>query len=55
MDKQIGSLSERDLSKIFQLVSEIQKKSFHEFSLIAIKNKDNNARVICTDYTKMTT
>lgn len=38
MDRVIGNLSQRDLTKIIQLVTEITRKSFHEFSLVAIKN-----------------
>lgn len=38
MDRKIGSLSSRDLTKIMQLVVEITSKKFHEFSLVAIKN-----------------
>jgi mRNA-degrading endonuclease toxin of MazEF toxin-antitoxin module len=38
MDRKIGNLSERDAAKILQLVAEIQTKSFHEFSLLAVQN-----------------
>lgn len=38
MDRKIGDLSQRDLAKIIQLVTEITKESFHEFSLVAIKS-----------------
>lgn len=38
MDQKIGTLSSNDLTKILQLVAEITTETFHEFSLIAIKN-----------------
>lgn len=34
----IGELSDKDLSKILQLVKEILSNSYHDFSLLAIKN-----------------
>ena len=37
----IGSLSQRDLVKILQLVKEVLSNTLHEFSLLAIKNPDN--------------
>ncbi len=40
MDCKIGELSQRDLTKIMQLVKEILSQKFHEFSIIAIKNKN---------------
>lgn len=41
MDRKIGDLSSRDFSKIMELVTEINSKKFHEFSLLAIKNSKN--------------
>lgn len=38
MLNKIGELSDRDLSKILQLVKEILSNKFHEFTLIAVKN-----------------
>lgn len=38
MDCKIGDLSQRDLTKIMQLVAEIVTDTFHEFSLLAIMN-----------------
>lgn len=38
MDRKIGSLSPRDLTKIMQLAAELLNNEFHEFSLIAVKN-----------------
>lgn len=38
MDRKIGVLSKKDLKKIMQLVAEITTGTFHEFSLIAVKN-----------------
>lgn len=38
MDKKIGDLSQKDLTKIMQLVVEITSDITHEFSLIAVKN-----------------
>ena len=38
MLNKIGELSDRDLSKILQLVKEILSKKFHEFTLVAVKN-----------------
>lgn len=40
MNSKIGTLSERDLTKIMQLVVEITKDIRHEFSLLAIKRPD---------------
>lgn len=40
MDRKIGDLSQRDLAKITQLVTEITRESFHEFSLIAIMDSE---------------
>lgn len=40
MDRKIGELSERDLTKIMQLVAEILSNKQHDFSLLAIKNND---------------
>mgnify|MGYP004488262529 CR=1 FL=1 len=40
MDRKIGELSREDLVRIMQLVAEILTGSFHEFSLIAIKNQE---------------
>lgn len=37
LDRKIGELTQRDLIKILQLVAEITMKSFHEFSLVAVK------------------
>lgn len=41
MGSKIGELTQRDLTKILQLVAEIQTNTFHEFSLLAIKNGNN--------------
>ena len=41
MGSKIGDLTQKDLTKLLQLVAEIQTNTFHEFSLIAIKNTDN--------------
>lgn len=38
MDRKIGSLSARDLTKIIQLTAEFLSDNFHKFSLIAVKN-----------------
>lgn len=38
MDCMIGQLSDRDLTKIMQLVKEIINNKTHEFSLLAVKN-----------------
>lgn len=38
MDRKIGELSKKDLTKIMQLVKEILTNTFHEFSLLAIVN-----------------
>lgn len=38
IDSKIGELSDRDLNKILQLTTEYISGSFHEFSLVAIKN-----------------
>ena len=41
MGSKIGDLTQKDLTKLLQLVAEIQTNTFHEFSLIAIKNNEN--------------
>lgn len=38
MDRKIGSLTTKDLTKVMQLIVEINSNKFHEFSLIAVKN-----------------
>ena len=38
MEKKIGDLSEHDLLKITQLFAEYLSGTYHEFSLLAIKN-----------------
>lgn len=38
MDRKIGSLSARDLTKVMQLTAEFLSNKFHEFSLVAVKN-----------------
>ena len=40
MDRKIGELSQKDLSKIFQLATECLSGIKHEFSLIAIRNSE---------------
>lgn len=40
MDRKIGSLSPRDLTKIMQLAAELLNNEFHEFSLIAVKKSN---------------
>lgn len=39
--RKIGSLSDRDKIKVFQLVYDINSEKSHDFSLVAIKNEDN--------------
>jgi mRNA-degrading endonuclease toxin of MazEF toxin-antitoxin module len=40
IDKKIGELSEKDLTKFLQLIMEINTKKRHEFSLLAIINPE---------------
>lgn len=40
MEKKIGNLSEHDLKKFMQLITEYITGKFHEFSLVAITNSD---------------
>lgn len=40
MEKKIGDLAQADLLKIMQLVAEHETETYHEFSLLAIKNPD---------------
>ena len=40
MDRKIGELSKRDLTKIFQLAKEVLTNTSHEFSLLAIVDSD---------------
>ena len=49
MSSKIGNLSERDLTKIMQLVVEITKNIRHEFSLLAIKRPDGKLLQIYDD------
>ena len=44
MDRKIGDLSERDLTKFLQLIMEINKKIKHPFSLLAVM--DSNGRYL---------
>lgn len=41
MDQKIGTLTDNDKLKILQLVAEIITETVHEFSLVAVKNKEN--------------
>ena len=40
MDRKIGNLSERDLTKFMQLIVEFNTGTTHEFSIVAIKNAE---------------
>jgi mRNA-degrading endonuclease toxin of MazEF toxin-antitoxin module len=49
IDSKIGELSDRDLAKILQLTKEYLSGSFHEFSLLAIKNSNDEFLQIFDD------
>ena len=49
IDSKIGELSDRDLTKILQLTEEYTSESFHEFSLVAIKNSNDEFLQIFDD------